>query len=388
MDRFYNDLKPFRDFDSFTQMTAYTPVPDDWSVIVSDIRNSTRAIEKGRYKDVNVIGAACITAVLNICGDLDIPYVFGGDGASLAIPESLSGKVHDVLLGLRRLAREKFEFDLRTGMVNVADLRSRGVDVRVRKFELSPGNHLAMFCGHGMELAEALIKEPAQNNPYCLDSDADCAYPDLTGLSCRWEPLRPRAGRMVSLMVRPTTTDPVVEQQTFAELLNIFSQILGNASHDAIPVSAQNLKFRWPPRGLKYERLLAGGSGFRLRKHAGLLLQSLVQFWCERFDRKAGSYDAPVYRKELRRNADYRKYDDVLRMVLDVSPMQADALKDYCQAKYHDGTLVYGMHIADSALMTCLLFNLEQGEHIHFIDGNDGGFALAARDFKARMKQQ
>ena len=35
--------------------------------------------------------------------------------------------------------------------------------------------------------------------------------------------------------------------------------------------------------------------------------------------------------------------------------------------------------------MTCLVFSLEQGEHVHFVDAAGGGFAKAAEGFKARL---
>ena len=33
--------------------------------------------------------------------------------------------------------------------------------------------------------------------------------------------------------------------------------------------------------------------------------------------------------------------------------------------------------------MTCLVFSIEQSEHVHFIDGADGGYAKAAVGFKS-----
>ena len=36
------------------------------------------------------------------------------------------------------------------------------------------------------------------------------------------------------------------------------------------------------------------------------------------------------------------------------------------------------------ALMTCLVFD-RQNQHVHFIDGGDGGYALAAKELKKRM---
>ena len=35
--------------------------------------------------------------------------------------------------------------------------------------------------------------------------------------------------------------------------------------------------------------------------------------------------------------------------------------------------------------MTCLVFDLTSAEHVHFIDGADGGFALAARQLKEQI---
>jgi len=35
--------------------------------------------------------------------------------------------------------------------------------------------------------------------------------------------------------------------------------------------------------------------------------------------------------------------------------------------------------------MTCVVFGLEQGNHVHFIDAAGGGFAKAAEGLKARL---
>jgi hypothetical protein len=54
-------------------------------VVLADVKGSTEAVRAGRYKDVNLVGAACITAALNVTRDLDLPYAFGGDGATVLI---------------------------------------------------------------------------------------------------------------------------------------------------------------------------------------------------------------------------------------------------------------------------------------------------------------
>lgn len=387
-ERFYTDLAPFDDFADFVEFDAYTPVPDDWVVVLSDVQGSTRAIAEGRYKDVNMVGAASITAVLNACGDIAVPFVFGGDGGTLAVPGSRGQAAREALVRLRAVSEAMFGLALRVGAVPVADLRAMGTDVLVRKYELSPGNFLAMFAGGGVERCDDLLKEAAPDSPYLLHSDGDPGAPDLEGLSCRWEPLVARNGCMMTLMVQGTDDDPAAERVLLAEVVASVSEILGHQLRESAPASPQSMRFKWPPKGLKLEaRATAGGRSFA-RRYLEVLISSLLQLWCERFDRRLGTYNAPVYREELRANTDFRKYDGLFRTVLDVSQAQAAEIERYLEREHRAGRIVYGVHLAQTALMTCLVFSLEQSEHVHFIDGGDGGFAKAAVGFKARLRSR
>ena len=384
-DLFYNELAPFRDFAEFVEFNAYEPVPDDWIVMIADVQGSTRAIEDGHYKDVNMVGAASITAVLNTCGDIEVPFVFGGDGGTLLVPGSLRKAACDALIGLRAISRATFGLSLRVGAIPVADLRTEGADVRVRKYELMTGNYLAMFAGGGAELSDSLLKNAPPGSPYLLEAESDVAEPNLEGLSCRWEPLIPRSGRMMTIMVQGTKSDPADESGLLGDVVQTISELLGHRLQESAPASVHSMKFRWPPRGLGLEARATAGRQTFLRRYFAVLASSLIQFWCERFDRQAGPYNAPVYRDELRSNIDFRKYDGILRMVLDVSERQAELIEQHLKREQDAGRLVYGVHVADTALMTCLVFSLEQSKHVHFIDGSDGGFTRAAQAFKSRL---
>lgn len=48
--------------------------------------------------------------------------------------------------------------------------------------------------------------------------------------------------------------------------------------------------------------------------------------------------------------------------------------------------IVYGLHHASSALITCVILN-HNGGHIHLVDGSDGGYAKAAAKLKLRKKR-
>ena len=84
-DTFYGGIPVFRGFDRLMDPALYSPLPDDWTVGVADIVESTRAIANQRYKAVNMAGAAVIAAVTNALDGREFPFVFGGDGASFAV---------------------------------------------------------------------------------------------------------------------------------------------------------------------------------------------------------------------------------------------------------------------------------------------------------------
>jgi hypothetical protein len=377
---FYGRLEPFGDFAAVADARHYVEAPDDWLVVVADIKDSTEAARAGRYKDVNLVGAACITAVLNATRGLDLPFVFGGDGATLLIPAAARAAVVPALIRTRRLAAREFGLELRLGMVPVEEMRRRGRRVLVAKFALSPGNHLAMFAGGGLELADRLIKDGAG---FGLEDEVDPGPPDLNGLSCRWQPFRSLRGHMLTLLVRARQVDSLPLQQ---EIIEVLRRILDEAPERAAPVQPANMRFVWPPAGLEVEARLTGGWASLWRRRAWLYFESLLQSVAERFDLQIGAYNAPVYREEVRRNSDYRKVADTLHMVLDCTAEQIVQIEGYLEGLRAQGRIAYGLHRADRALMTCLVFSLEESRHVHFVDGADGGYALAALQLKAQLR--
>jgi hypothetical protein len=71
-------------------------------------------------------------------------------------------------------------------------------------------------------------------------------------------------------------------------------------------------------------------------------------------------------------------------MVLDLSDADCDAYQRFLESERRAGLLVYGMHRASAALVTCFVRSYA-GDHLHFVDGADGGYALAAKEMKAQL---
>ena len=105
MSTFFKELTSFSDFALFSKDDHYQPVPDDWWVIITDVKGSTQAVREGRYRDVNTLGAATIVAATRAALTRDFPFVFGGDGATLLVPPEYAEEVKARLLGLKALAR-------------------------------------------------------------------------------------------------------------------------------------------------------------------------------------------------------------------------------------------------------------------------------------------
>ncbi|NQV99034.1 MAG: DUF3095 domain-containing protein [Rhodospirillales bacterium] len=383
--RFYADMPSFGDFSQITEISHYRPAPDDWLVVIADIRGSTDAILAGRYKDVNMVGAATITAVINVTHPHETPFVFGGDGATLMIPPQSLPAVRQALVKTRHLAKAQFGLNLRIGAVPVHRVRAENTDVLVAKYRLSPGNHMAVFYGGGVSLADQLIKQDDGSQGYLFDDEPTDGDLNLGGLSCRWEPLAARRGVMLSMLIQALPDKARSPAAIYHSVLQDLAQVLASDPEANKPVGTENIKFRWPPKGLEAEARTSGGRAsypWRLLRLYGV---SLFQLFLHRFGLKAGSYDAPLYNAELRANSDFRRFDDTLRMVLDCTEQEVTAITSVLNAFRGQGTIAYGLHEADSALMTCLVFSLTDGEHVHFIDGADGGFSIAARGLKQQL---
>jgi hypothetical protein len=60
----------------------------------------------------------------------------------------------------------------------------------------------------------------------------------------------------------------------------------------------------------------------------------------------------------------------------------AAKIENYLKASAADGVVQYGMHRQKAAMMTCFTQSPSNPNHVHFIDGADGGYAVAATVLK------
>jgi hypothetical protein len=355
----------------------FAAVPADWELLLTDIESSGQAIEKGRYKMVNALGAACIIAACNAAGRDDLPYVFGGDGACLLAPPECAPRIEAALRSLQAHAHRALGLSMRVGWVSIAQVRAAGADVRLGWHERANAPSWACLIGGGLRWAEAWMKSrPSDLSPAETSStNSEEVVCSLEGLECRWNDIPSRHGRIVSLLVEPLQGDPRALAPVAAWI-----ESLGAA---ALPPSAHPMPIAWPPRHLAVESRLRSRSRWAWRwRWWGLLsftalLWPLMRATVSRPDSAAGRYT-----RSLAVHADHLKLDDGLRAVVDLDAQQIVELRVLLDQLEQRGDIVYGWHDSDRAVMTCFVRSLTK--HAHFIDAGDGGYAKASAQLKAK----
>ena len=389
-DRFYADLPVITDFVAVGRQESYATLPDDWHVALCDVRNSTAAVEAGKYKNVNSLGAAAITAVLNASGGIELPYSFEGDGCVLCVPDSLLADTRAALALTREVARDSFGLDLRIATVPVAKICSAGFPIRVARYRVSEHYIQAVFAGGGMAHADRLIKDSVAAGTYLIADGSIEPRGSLEGFECRWQDIPSRHGETVSLMVRVVEqnadTDPARAGAIYSELIAKVRDIYGD-DETCHPVVTEGLAPAFDSTrlanevGIRAARRSAFGKWIALMRTRWFVLLGMVLM---KFGIRTAETDWGRYKETLVRNTDVRKFNDAYRQILSGTAAQREALEAWLEARYARGELVYGIHMSNRAQMTCMVFGYG-GRHFHFIDGADGGLFLAAKQFKQRL---
>ena len=372
---FYAGLPIFDGFANIMDPARYQPLPDDWLIGLTDVVSSTQAIAEGRYKSVNTAGASVIAAVSNALEGRTFPYVFGGDGASFAVARRDSEVARDALAATAAWTRDDLQLDLRVALVPVSAVRAKGLNVAVARFGPSKDVSFAMFSGGGLAWAERAMKA----GEFAIPPAPKGTRPDLSGLSCRWNDIPATRGLILSLVVAPVTHgDPA-----FRTLVEGLLAELESSPEVARPVPDGAPNVGWPPRGLDLEAYASRrhGQSFSARRWK-LLLDTMIAYIVLKFGIRLPGFDPAVYRKQVVGNSDFRKFDDNLRMTLDCTAALADRVEKRLLDARAARIARFGLHRQPAAIMTCIVPSISDSNHVHFVDGAAGGYALAAKQMK------
>jgi len=377
-DSFIDTLPVFREFGNVADIGNYRPLPAGWALALADIVDSTGAVAAGRYKSVNMAGASVISALLNALDRRDLPFVFSGDGALVAVPPASRKAARDTLAAVQTWVAEDLGMTMRAALVPIEDIRSEGLDVLVARFQPSDEVSYAMFAGGGSSWAEARMKA----GQYRVEPAPKGTRPDLTGLSCRWSPIDATLGEIVSLIAVP---GPARDMHVFQALVADLITLTGREQRNAHPLPVSGPEFGISRQGLDVEARANAPAGRRWLSKLWISLLLIAVIIADKLGWKIGGFDPKAYRREVTRNSDFRKFDDGLKMTIDVGPAVLRQIEERLQAAERAGICNYGLHRQKSALMTCIVASPLQRDHVHFIDGAMGGYAVAMTKLKAKL---
>lgn len=380
-DSFYASLPVVERFEDLADAGCYRPLPADWYVAVADIAGSTLAIAAGRYRAVNTVGVSAIAAVTNALKPTEVPYIFGGDGATVCVPNAGAEAARRALAGTVAMARQAFGLELRAGLVPVSWLLERGHEVLVARHRVSPHYEQCALHGGGAPAVEALLKSGDLPAIYRIDPDAR-AQPDYGGLECRWREIPSPAEETIAVIVQATAGagQPL---EVYRSVIREIEAVYGDAD-ECRPVFEGGMRVTLSSVVLDHEaRVQSWRRGFLGRVRYGLIQRARSALGWVFFatGARTGDTDWSRYRGDAVANTDFRKLDGSLRVILSGTVAQREALTGFLEELSASGEATYGIHVSHSSIMTCLV-RQRQHEHVHFVDAAGGGYAAAAEQMK------
>jgi len=205
------------------------------------------------------------------------------------------------------------------------------------------------------------------------------------GIPYESKPL-PVAGETVNLIVKFLSNKN--DRSLYQTVLTNIESILGEIQQYH-PLTENNLQVTSSYKALSKEAIASSRQTSGLKKTLALLkiyfetfITRIVMLF--RLPVKAHFYELKNLKKYQVEASDFRKFDGSLKMVLSLNKERRASLEGYLDTEEKNGILVYGTHISDSALLTCLMHS-ESSSEVHFVDGANGGYAMAAKVLKQKF---
>ncbi|MCL5245645.1 DUF3095 domain-containing protein [Cellulophaga sp. 20_2_10] len=376
---FYNNLinykKPVTELLSKTDL--FKRIPDEWYIIVTDIKGSTASVEKGLSEIVNLIATGSIIASLNIAKKhtIDIPFFFGGDGATLLIPPILLQETMEALVLYQKNIKKEFNINLRVGNMPISNVYKNKQELKIIKVRINKLHTIPVVLGNGLLFAEKIIK--SKDVDFTIPNKQDVNL-DLEGMECRWNKIAPpqNSNEVVSLLINSISESK--QAFNFQKILEKTDEIYGSLSNRN-PISIDKLELKFNFKKIKTELKASN-------KKIGII--NFLKVWVNGVIGKyvyLPNQKGQKYLNELKQLSDILVMDGRINMVITGSPKQRQLLTEYLDDLEKNGLIVYGIHVSKRSIMSCYVQNRSE-KHIHFIDGGNSGYTRAAMVLKEKYK--
>jgi len=358
-----------------TEEHLFYKVPDNWYVVITDVKKSTKAVEQGLHETVNLLATGSIVAVLNIAykANLTVPFFFGGDGATFIIPSSILTDTLQSLQIHQENTKKNYDIILRVGNVPVADIYKEGHSLNISKLRTSQLFSIPVVLGDGLNYAEQIIK--GENYVLSLSTSKKNDL-DLTGMQCRWDKIKPPQNydEVVSLLV--IARDSEKQAVAFKKVIDKLDEIYGEQERRK-PISVPMLKLKATLEKISQEMRVKFG-GYRPMYLLHKWITTLLGYFY--FRTKQGKR----YLLQLVDMSDTLVIDGKISTVISGTSQQREHLVAALNELEAEGFISYGLFVSKESVMSCYVRNMNES-HIHFVDGSEGGYTRAAGMLKKKF---
>lgn len=384
-DSFYKDLPVIKTEleDAITDESFFKSVPNNWAIVVTDIQNSTDEFEKGKYQEMNIVSASSIIIGLNCAAKhgIEIPFIYGGDGASMVVPKHILPDILDGLATLRNNARYNFNLSLRVGSISIENLKEYGHRLKLAKIKVVENYTQAIFLGSGLAEAERIIK---RDRRFQTKKEGEGKKLDLSGLQCRWNEIEPPAHKrdILVLIIQPIKRSG--HTITYKKILDDIEDMYGSfrrrhpiSSHER--GHSSDFKTLSKASKLKYGRLNIFYTGFQMVKSflSKVYIHSRVKLPIQIHE--------DYIPGDVATATDTLKIDGTLKTIIAGTRTQREELLKKLRSREKRGEILFGHCGVDSTTITCYVHKREK-EYINFIDGTGGGYVKAAEELKSKIR--
>lgn len=379
--QFYKNLRPFKGtlIELLGDDTYFVDVPKSWHVVVVDILNSTSAVNAGNHHQVNLTATGAIISVLNAIRKVkrsnEIPYFFGGDGATFIVPSSLLNKIIHVLENYRIHIKRKIDLVLRVGEIPVSKLIESEVQLKIAKHRLTDKLSIPIVLGDGLKVAESMIKSSFKEEE---TTAFDETLLNLEGMECRWDQILPdqQQTKVVCLLL-----DASLEK----DQRNVYKKVLAQMDEEfgkfenRQPIKSNNLKLDPNPTKVWEEMKIRLTSTSWMYFFKSWLKSNFGRIYLNL------TSSGKQYLSQIEQLSHTFMLDGMINTVFTAEQKSIDRFIAYLDEMERDKKLIYGIHVTHASVMSCYVLD-RRTTHSHFVDGTEGGYTSAAKMFKIKKK--
>jgi len=357
--------------------TKFSNLPDNWHILVADIRNSTAAVQNGNHNHVNLVATGCVIAILNLAEthNIAVPFFFGGDGASFLIPEEIREQSLSVLEKHNRNTKKNFGFSLAIGSLSVAEIYNEDIELKIARVNVNKTLNIPVILGNGLHFAENRIK----TENFSKEIIPDETRLNLTGMECKWDRIKPpkKDQAVISLIIAGCGETDF--SKVYSEIMASIDEIFGSIRRRK-PVSVRRLKIKAGLQRIKDEMKTKLGKWSFTQFIRSIMVANFGEFYLR------NTTSGKNYLQKLVELSDNLTLDGRINTVITGTSDQRERIIAYLDKLENQNLIKYGYHVSEESIMSCYVKDMSTDQHIHFIDGGNGGYTKAANQLKLKFQ--